>query len=211
MSHEQLFLVGVMVVADRRADQFGRDRAELHRTRGESLRQLPRGGVGLLVHREDRAGRPELRRHVPDRGAIGEPERVKARSVELDEHADHAALTQHLGDPEDEVGRGRALAKLAGELEAEHLRQQHRDRLAQHRGLGLDPAHAPAEHAESVDHGRVRVGPDESVGIRRRTPSPSSGKTTSPRYSRFTWWQMPVAGGTTRKPSNACWPQRRNP
>ena len=26
----------------------------------------------------------------------------------------------------------------------------------------------------------------------------------------FTWWTMPVPGGTTRKPSNAFWPQRRN-
>ena len=36
-----------------------------------------------------------------------------------------------------------------------------------------------------------------------RTPS-------VPRYSRFTWWQMPVPGGTTRKFLNAFWPQRRN-
>ena len=32
--------------------------------------------------------------------------------------------------------------------------------------------------------------------------------TTRARYSRFTWWQMPVPGGTTRKPSKACWAQR---
>ena len=29
------------------------------------------------------------------------------------------------------------------------------------------------------------------------------------RYSRFTWWQMPVPGGTTRKLSNAPWPHFR--
>ncbi len=46
------------------------------------------------------------------------------------------------------------------------LRQQHRDRLAEHRGLGLDAAHSPTEHAEAVDHRRVRVGADERVGIR---------------------------------------------
>ncbi len=34
--------------------------------------------------------------------------------------------------------------------------------------------------------------------------------TVCARYSRFTWWQMPVPGGTTRKFANACWPQRRN-
>ena len=41
-------------------------------------------------------------------------------------------------------------------------------RLAEHRGLGLDAADAPAEDAEAVDHRRVRVGADERVGIRER-------------------------------------------
>ena len=39
---------------------------------------------------------------------------------------------------------------------------------------------------------------------------PSRAVTTRDRYSRFTWWQMPVLGGTTEKLSNAVWPQRRN-
>ena len=55
--------------------------------------------------------------------------------------------------------------QLAGELEADDLRHQHRDRLAEHGRLGLDAADAPAEHAEAVDHRRVRVGADERVGI----------------------------------------------
>jgi hypothetical protein len=55
---------------------------------------------------------------------------------------------------------------LAGEPEAHHLRDQHRNRLAEHRRLCLDPAHAPAEHAETVDHRGVRVGPDQRVGER---------------------------------------------
>ena len=90
---------------------------------------------------------------------------MQARAEELDELGDDAALAQHLGDREDEVGRGRALGQLAVEPEADHLRQQHRDRLAEHRGLGLDPADAPAEHAEPVDHRRVRVGADQRVGV----------------------------------------------
>ena len=88
-----------------------------------------------------------------------------ARPVVLDELADDALLAQHLRRGQHHVGRGRALAQLAGELEADHLRDQHRHRLAEHRRLGLDAAHAPAEHAEPVDHGRVRVGADERVGI----------------------------------------------
>ena len=42
---------------------------------------------------------------------------------------------------------------------------QHRDGLAEHGGLGLDSAHAPAEHAQAVDHGGVRVGSDQRVRI----------------------------------------------
>ncbi len=51
----------------------------------------------------------------------------------------------------------------AHELESDDLRDEHRDRLAEHRGLGLDPADSPAEHAEPVDHRRVRVRSDERV------------------------------------------------
>jgi hypothetical protein len=38
---------------------------------------------------------------------------------------------------------------------------------------------------------------------------PSRDSTTRARNSRFTWWQMPVLGGTTSRESNAPWPQRR--
>ena len=67
------------------------------------------------------------------------------------------------------------------------------------------------EDAEAVDHRGVRVGADQGVraGPPARPPS-SRSRTPFARYSRFTWWTMPVAGGTTRKPSKAFWPQRRN-
>src|SRR5699024_1384670 len=35
----------------------------------------------------------------------------------------------------------------------------------EHRGLSLDAAHAPAEHPDPFDHGRVRVGPDQGVRV----------------------------------------------
>ena len=81
----------------------------------------------------------------------------------LDELPDHAGLAQDLGHGQDEVGRGRALRQLARQLEADDLRDEHRERLAEHGRLGLDPADAPAEDAEPVDHRRVRVGADERV------------------------------------------------
>src|SRR5262249_59900665 len=39
------------------------------------------------------------------------------------------------------------------------------DRLAEHAGLGLDAADAPADDAEPVDHRRVRIGADQRVGV----------------------------------------------
>ena len=134
-----------------------------------------------------------------------------AGAVELDELADDAVLAQHLGDGEDEVGGGCAFAQLAGELEADDLRDEHGDGLAEHGGLGLDAADAPAENAEAVDHGGVGVGADERVGIggdccRRRR---SVVKTTRARYSRLTWWQMPMPGGTAEKLRKAVWPHLR--
>ena len=129
---------------------------------------------------------------------------------ELDELADHALLAQHLGDGEHQVGGGGAFRQGAGQLEADDLGDQHRDRLAQHGRLRLDAADAPAQHRQAVDHGGVAVGADHGVGIgdgRRRRPR--SVQTVWARYSRLTWWQMPVPGGTTRKLLKADEPQRR--
>ena len=125
----------------------------------------PQVAQGLVVDREDRDGRAVLRAHVADGRAVGQRDRRDALAVELDELADHAVLAQHLGDGQDQVGRGRALGQLAAELEADDLRDEHRHRLAEHRGLGLDAADAPAEHAEPVDHRGVRVGADQGVGV----------------------------------------------
>src|SRR3546814_3724782 len=42
--------------------------------------------------------------------------------------------TQHLGDGQHQVGAGRPFGQLAAELEADHLWNQHRRGLAEHRG-----------------------------------------------------------------------------
>ena len=125
----------------------------------------PQIAQGLGVNREVAAGGTVFRRHVADRGAVGQRQMVKARPVELDELAHHALGAQHLHHPQHQIGGGGALDHLAGQLEAHHFGDQHRDRLAQHRRLGLDPAHAPAQHGQTVDHGGVAVGADQSVGI----------------------------------------------
>uniref|UniRef100_A0A6J5ZWT2 Unannotated protein n=1 Tax=freshwater metagenome TaxID=449393 RepID=A0A6J5ZWT2_9ZZZZ len=119
----------------------------------------------LGVDREDRAGGTKLGAHVADRRPVGQRELRDARAVELDELAHHAAFAQQLGHGQDEIGRSRALGKRAVKPDSKHAGNQHRDRLPKHRRFGLDSAHAPAEHAEPVDHRRVAVGPDERVGV----------------------------------------------
>ena len=166
---------------------------------------------GHVVDREHGGGRAELGAHVADGGAVRERDLGDAGAVELDELADHAVLAQHLRDGEHDVGGGDAGRDGAGQLEADDLRDEHRDGLAEHGRLGLDAADAPAEHAEAVDHGGVRVGADAGVGVGlSSSPSTSRVMVTRARYSMLTWCTMPVPGGTTLKSSNAVWPQRRN-
>ena len=135
-----------------------RDTGRLAVRRGEEVDRLG-------VHGEVTAGRAILGRHVADGGAVGEGQVGDAGAIEFDELADDALLAQHLRDGEHEISGGDALGQLAGELEADDLGQQHRKRLAEHAGLGLDAADAPAENGEAVDHGRVRIGANQRVGI----------------------------------------------
>ncbi len=121
---------------------------------------------GLRVDGEEAHGRAVLGRHVGDGRAVGQRQRGDAGAEELDELPDDALLAQHLRDGEHEVGRGRAGVELPVHAEADDLWNEHRDRLTEQRRFGLDAAHAPAEHAEAVDHGGVRVGADDGVWVR---------------------------------------------
>ena len=118
-----------------------------------------------VVDREDGDRAAVLGAHVRDRGPIGERHAGDACPVELDELADHSVLTEHLGDGEGEVGRGRSGRQSPAQLESDDPRDQHDDRLSQHGGFGLDAAHAPSEYAQSVDHGRVRIRSDDGIRI----------------------------------------------
>src|SRR6185312_16238730 len=60
----------------------------------------------------------------------------------------------------------RAFRQPAGETETDHLWNQHRRWLAQHRSLRFDAAHAPTQHTEAVHHRGVRVGAEQGVGER---------------------------------------------
>ncbi len=120
----------------------------------------------LVVDREECRSRAVLGRHVRERRAVGQRERREAVAAELDEAPDDAVLAQQLGQREHEVGGRHALVERAGQADADDRRRAELERLAEHDRLGLDAADAEAEHAEAVDHRRVRVGADQRVGHR---------------------------------------------
>ena len=70
---------------------------------------------------------------------------------------------QHLGHHEHEVGRRGAVRQGADQPDADHPRHRLVQRLAEQDGLGLDATDPVAQHAQRVDHRRVRVGPDQGV------------------------------------------------
>ena len=74
-------------------------------------------------------------------------------------------LAKHFCNGEHQIGCSSAFAQLAGELNADHLRNDHRDRLSEHCRFGFNAAHAPTQNAETIDHRSVRIGADKSVGI----------------------------------------------
>jgi hypothetical protein len=119
----------------------------------------------LVVHREEAHGGAVFGRHVGNRRAVGQRQRGRAFTEELDELAHHLVAAQDFGHGEHQVGGGAAFAQAAGELEAHHVWREEVHRLAQHGGLGLDAAHAPAHHADAVDHGGVAVGAHQGVGV----------------------------------------------
>ena len=124
--------------------------------------------AGFAVDREEAAGRAVFGRHVADGRTVGQRQRADTRAEEFDELADNAFGAQHLRDRQHQIGGGHTFFHLARQLHADDFGQQHRDRLAEHRGLGLDPADTPGQNGQAVDHGGVAVGADDGIGIRHR-------------------------------------------
>ena len=155
---------------------------------GKIVAVAPNSGLMLLI----------VARSASDRPASPSP-------GELDERADDAVAAQHLGHDQHEVGGGGALRQLAGEADADDMGHRLVERLAEQDRLGLDAADAVAEHAEGVDHRRVRVGADERVREGHARPG---RRRPGARNSRLTWWTMPVPGGTMRRLRNAVCAQR---
>ena len=136
---------------------------QLRRAVGEAQVTQRLGVYGEIARRGAVFGR-----HVGDGGAVRHTQLRQARPEVLDELADHALLAQNLGDGQHQIGGGGAFRQASGKAEADHLRQKHRYRLAQHAGLGLDAAHAPAQHAQAVDHGGMGIRAHQGVRVREQ-------------------------------------------
>ena len=138
-------------------------RLEIARESGHFLVAASGGsevGDGLFVDGEETHGGAVFRRHVGQRRAVGHAQGRRALAEELDELADHAGLAQAFGDEQHQVGGGGAFGQAALELDADHVGRQEIERLPEHAGLGLDAA-----DAQRVDHGGVRIGADQRVGV----------------------------------------------
>ncbi len=81
--------------------------------------------------------------------------------MEFAELADHTVSAKHFGNAKDQVGGGDTFGEFAGEFDANDLRDEHEDGLAEHDGFSFDAAHAPTDDAQAVDHGGVTVGADQ--------------------------------------------------
>ena len=103
--------------------------------------------------------------HIRNRRTVGERQSGGAFAVELHEFTHDLCGAEELGHMEGEVGRSDAFAEAASEVHAHHFRSQEIHRLAEHSCLGFNAAHAPADDAEAVDHGRVGIGSNERVGV----------------------------------------------
>ena len=122
----------------------------------------------LIVDREKAHRRSVLRRHVGQRRAIRQGHLGQSRAEELDKLADHTLGPQNLRDRQHQIRRRRSFRNAPDEFESDHFRGEHVDRLAEHHGFGLDPADAPTDHAQPVDHCRVAVRADQAVRKRHR-------------------------------------------
>ena len=101
----------------------------------------------------------------------------------LDELADDAVIAELFGDGDTKSDRCYAVCWSTRQLETDNARDQHRDRLTEHCGFGLDAADTPSDNAEPIDHGGVKSVPTTVSGY----ATPSRTITTRARCSMLTW------------------------
>ena len=116
-----------------------------------------------LVYGEKAASCTVFRSHVSDGCAVSERECFHARSEKFNEFANNTVLSEHLNDSQRHVRSRDAGLELACQPYTNDVRSEHVDRLAQHYCLCFNATNTPTQDAQSIDHGRVRVGSHEGI------------------------------------------------
>lgn len=119
----------------------------------------------LVVHGEEAHGCAVLWGHVSDRSSVSEGEVGAAWSEELHKLSNDTALAEHVGAGEDKISGSGMGRQFACELEANDLREHHRDLLAKHDRLSLDTTDTPTDNTKAIDHSGVRVSTDNGVRV----------------------------------------------
>ena len=122
-------------------------------------------GHGFFVDAEEAHRGAVFGGHVGNRRTVRHRQRTSAWAVELDKLAHDLGLAQHLGHQQHHVGGGHARGEFTREVHAHHFGNQEGHRLAQHAGLGLNAAYAPANDAQAVDHGGVRIRAHQGIRV----------------------------------------------
>mmetsp|Transcript_47504 Transcript_47504/g.93684 ORF Transcript_47504/g.93684 Transcript_47504/m.93684 type:complete len:304 (-) Transcript_47504:651-1562(-) len=120
---------------------------------------------GLSVNGEEPHGSTVFWSHIGNSGTVGKGETLHAGAVELNKLSNNPPLSEHCGAGEHQISCGGVLGKGAGELETDDFGKDHRNRLAEHNGLRLNPAHTPTDDSEAVNHGGMGVCANDRVGI----------------------------------------------
>ena len=123
---------------------------------------------GLGIHREKAHGRTILRAHIGNRCTIRQGQFAKSGAKVFNELANQLVPAKDLRDGQHHIGRGHTRPQLADDPHARHLRDQHRYGLTQGTCATLQPADAPAEHPQGVDHWRVAIHAEHRVGVGKR-------------------------------------------
>ena len=99
-------------------------------------------------------------------------------------------VAQELGQRQHDVGRGDARLPLAGQLDADDLRQAHHRRAAEHHVSASRPTDADRDHAQRID---VRVWLSVPTQVSGNA-TPSRAWITGDIFSRLIWCMMPLPG-----------------
>ena len=118
----------------------------------------------LLVDGEVTAGGPVFGRHIGQCRPFRHRHGLRGRAEKFNRTVGNLRQAQALRHQQHQVGRPDQRCRHAGEPYAHHLGQGKGVGMAQQGSFGINATHAPAQHAQTIDHGRVRVTPNHKVG-----------------------------------------------